>query len=83
MSPIKPPRYANILQMLAPPPRLVQLYVITIDGQQLVCVGPALHPPKTPSNTYNINDIEIGDTVPVHDAIRLLDGSFTATEDVQ
>jgi hypothetical protein len=74
MDRLKAPRFANILEMLAPPPKLVQLYLITVDGQQLLCVGPHLPPPKNHDNAYIVEDIQFGDPIPLDIAHRLLDG---------
>lgn len=71
------PALASIFSM--PAPQLpIQIYVITIDGQDILCVGPAIHPPKHPDNTYVIQNVEFGERITTAEALRLLDGSLLA-----
>lgn len=74
---------ARLMTLLAQPkPQLVQLYVITVDGQKMLCIGPALTP-KDPDHPYFVENIEFGDILPTHIAMRLLDGSAIEHETVQ
>ena len=71
------PALASIFTM--PAPQLpVQIYVITIDGRDILCIGPAIHPPKQPDNTYLIQNVEFGERITTTEALRLLDGSLLA-----
>ena len=81
MKTFDPPRFADIFRMLAPPTPTVQVYVITVDGHQMVCIGPVVHGSRT--GTYCVQDIEYGEIIPARDAVKLIDGSFTAGQDVQ
>lgn len=76
------PALANIFSM-PPTPLPIQIYVITIDGQDLLCVGPAIHPPKHPDNTYLIQNVEFGERITTTEALRLLDGSLLANVERQ
>ena len=71
------PALPNIFTM--PAPHLpMQIYVITIDGHDILCIGPAIHPPKQPDNTYTIQNVEFGERITTAEALRLLDGSLLA-----
>lgn len=58
------------------PRTMVQVIVMTIDGQKVVCLGPVLHVPPAGLHVGNIQEIEFGELVPAHLAARLLDGAL-------
>lgn len=63
-------------------PSAVQIIVITVNGQKLLCIGPVI-PGLWAGGSVVIDEVEFGDLVPRTVAMQLLDGSFTQGEVVQ
>lgn len=63
-------------------PSAVQIIVITVNGQKLLCIGPVI-PGLWAGGSVVIDEVEFGDVVPRTAAMQLLDGSFTQGEVVQ
>lgn len=63
-------------------PTPVQIIVITVNGQKLLCIGPVI-PGLWAGGSVVVDEIEFGDVVPRTAAMQLLDGSFTQGEVVQ
>ena len=84
MATVKNPRPVFPITFTTPTPQLtMQIYVITINGQDLLCVGPTVHPPRHPDNTYIIQNVEFGERITPLDALRLLDGSLLTDVETQ
>ena len=73
-----PPSFGLLNWLTQPKNHMVQVYVITVDGQKLLCIGPLVHEPKHPDNAYIVEGVEFGECVTAREAIRLLDGSLLA-----
>lgn len=64
-----------IRKELEPRP-MVQVIVITINGHKVVCLGPTLHAPHLGLHVGEVQEIEFGEIIPAHLAVKLLDGSL-------
>ena len=58
------------------PRATVQVVVMTISGHKVVCLGPTLHAPHLGLHVGDIQEIEFGEIIPAHLAVRLLDGTM-------
>jgi hypothetical protein len=58
------------------PRATVQVVVMTINGHKVVCLGPTLHAPHLGLHVGEVQEIEFGEIIPAHLAVRLLDGSL-------
>ena len=75
---------SRLMNILAQPQnQLVQVYVITVDNQPMLCIGPVIHESRHANGSYLVQDVTFGDILPASLAIRLLDGSAMAQEAVQ
>ena len=64
-----------IRKELEPRP-MVQVIVMTINGHKVVCLGPTLHAPHLGLHVGEVQEIEFGEIIPAHLAVRLLDGTM-------
>jgi hypothetical protein len=64
-----------IRKELGPRPT-VQVLVLTINGQKVMCLGPVLHVPTLGIHVGDVQEIEFGEIIPANLAVRLLDGSL-------
>jgi hypothetical protein len=58
------------------PRATVQVLVLTINGHKVVCLGPVLHVPPLGIHVGDVQEIEFGEIIPAHLAVKLLDGSL-------
>lgn len=58
------------------PRATVQVVVMTISGHKVVCLGPTLHAPHLGLHVGEVQEIEFGEIIPAHLAVRLFDGSL-------
>lgn len=58
------------------PRATVQVLVLTINGHKVVCLGPVLHVPPLGIHVGDVQEIEFGEVIPAHLAVKLLDGSL-------
>lgn len=58
------------------PRATVQVIVMTINGHKVVCLGPVLHVPPLGIHVGDVQEIEFGEIIPAHLAVKLLDGSL-------
>ena len=63
-------------------PSAVQIIVMTVNGQKLLCIGPVIPALWTGAHIV-IDEVEFGDIVPRTVAMQLLDGTFVQGETVQ
>ena len=62
---------------------LVQMIVLTIDGQQVVYLGPVVHAPSVGIHAGDVQNVEFGEVIPARLAARLIGGEFTQEMGVQ
>ena len=83
MKPIFNTPEPNITSGWAGSMHLIQMIVLTIDGRQVVCLGPVLHVPSAGVHVGEVQNIEFGEVIPAQMAAHLVGGGFSQSMGVQ